>query len=120
MDFRAQASAIPQITRQYNVTYIGIDSTGVGTVFMKTLSFFPAAREFVYNPNVKNALVLKAYDIISHRRLEFDAGIPTSRSPLCPSAVQPPPAATGQPTKPAAQKKPATQIWPGQRCTAPV
>ncbi|MGM7107705.1 terminase family protein [Escherichia coli] len=27
-----------------------------------------------YNPNVKNALVLKAYDIISHRRLEFDAG----------------------------------------------
>lgn len=37
-------------------------------------SVFPAVREFVYNPNVKNALVLKAYDIISHRRLEFDAG----------------------------------------------
>ncbi|WP_446667589.1 phage terminase large subunit family protein, partial [Klebsiella pneumoniae] len=37
-------------------------------------AFFPAVREFVYNPNVKNALVLKAYDIISHRRLEFDAG----------------------------------------------
>jgi len=31
-------------------------------------------REFVYNPNVKKALVLKAYDIISHRLIEFDTG----------------------------------------------
>nr|WP_279305804.1 hypothetical protein [Proteus mirabilis] len=27
----------------------------------------------MYNPNVKNALVIKAYDVISHGRLEFDA-----------------------------------------------
>lgn len=75
MDFRAQAAAIEALTRQYNVTYIGIDSTGVGHgVYQNVKQFFPAAREFVYNPNVKNALVLKAYDIISHRRLEFDAG----------------------------------------------
>ncbi|MGL9632579.1 hypothetical protein Q7I59_22710, partial [Escherichia coli] len=58
-----------------NVTYIGIDSTGVGHgVYENVKAFFPAVRDFVYNPNVKNALVLKAYDIISHRRLEFDAG----------------------------------------------
>ncbi len=57
------------------MTYIGIDSTGVGHgVYENVKAFFPAVREFVYNPNVKNALVLKAYDIISHRRLEFDAG----------------------------------------------
>jgi uncharacterized protein YjcR len=75
MDFRAQAAAIEALTKQYNVTYIGIDSTGVGHgVYQNVKQFFPAAREFVYNPNVKNALVLKAYDIISHRRLEFDAG----------------------------------------------
>lgn len=75
MDFRAQADAIKQLTQQYNVTYIGIDSTGVGHgVYENVKAFFPAVREFVYNPNVKNALVLKAYDIISHRRLEFDAG----------------------------------------------
>jgi len=36
--------------------------------------FYPAVKEFVYNPNVKNALVLKAFDIISSGRLEFDAG----------------------------------------------
>lgn len=75
MDFRAQAEAIRQLTQQYNVTYIGIDSTGVGHgVYENVKGFFPAVREFVYNPNVKNALVLKAYDIISHRRIEFDAG----------------------------------------------
>lgn len=75
MDFRAQAAAIENLTRQYNVTYIGIDSTGVGHgVYEGVKAFFPAVREFVYNPNVKNALVLKAYDIISHHRLEFDAG----------------------------------------------
>ncbi|WP_064559062.1 terminase ATPase subunit family protein [Buttiauxella brennerae] len=75
MDFAAQANAIENLTKQYNVTYIGIDSTGVGHgVYQAVKKFFPATREFVYNPNVKNALVLKAYDIISHRRLEFDAG----------------------------------------------
>ncbi|MCX9038810.1 terminase ATPase subunit family protein [Citrobacter portucalensis] len=75
MDFRAQAEAIQKLTQQYNVTYIGIDSTGVGYgVYQNVKAFFPAAREFVYNPNVKNALVLKAHDIISNRRLEFDAG----------------------------------------------
>lgn len=75
LDFRAQSAAIENLTKQYNVTYIGIDSTGVGHgVYESVKGFFPTAREFVYNPNVKNALVLKAYDIISHRRLEFDAG----------------------------------------------
>lgn len=76
MDFRAQADAIKEITKRYNVTYIGIDSTGVGDGVYKTVKqFFPAAREFIYNPNVKNALVLKAWDIINARRLEFDAGL---------------------------------------------
>ena len=75
MDFRAQAESIRQLTEIYNVTYIGIDSTGIGHgVYENVKAFFPAAREFVYNPNVKNELVLKAYDVISHRRLEFDAG----------------------------------------------
>lgn len=76
MDFRAQAEAIRQLTLQFNVTYIGIDSTGVGHgVYENVKAFYPGVREFVYNPNVKNALVLKAYDIIASRRLEFDAGM---------------------------------------------
>ncbi len=75
MNFRAQSDAIKRLTEQYNVEYIGIDSTGVGHgVYQNVKEFFPSVREFVYNPSVKNALVLKAWDIINHRRLEFDAG----------------------------------------------
>ncbi len=75
MNFRAQSDAIKRLTEQYNVEYIGIDSTGVGHgVYQNVKEFFPSVREFVYNPAVKNALVLKAWDIINHRRLEFDAG----------------------------------------------
>ncbi|WP_241649697.1 terminase ATPase subunit family protein [Rosenbergiella collisarenosi] len=74
MDFKAQAESIRQLTLQYNVTYIGIDSTGVGLgVYENVKMFFPMVKEFVYNPTVKNALVLKAYDTISSGRLEFDA-----------------------------------------------
>ncbi|WP_337239069.1 terminase ATPase subunit family protein [Proteus faecis] len=74
MDFRAQADAIKQITERFYVEYMGIDTTGLGHgVYQNVIQFFPAAREFIYNPNVKNALVIKAYDVISHGRLEFDA-----------------------------------------------
>ena len=74
MDFRAQADAIKKITERFYVEYMGIDTTGIGTgVYQNVVQFFPAAREFIYNPTVKNALVIKAYDVISHGRLEFDA-----------------------------------------------
>ncbi len=74
MDFRAQADAIKKITERFYVEYMGIDTTGLGHgVYQNVIQFFPAAREFIYNLNVKNALVIKAYDVISHGRLEFDA-----------------------------------------------
>lgn len=73
-DFEAQAKSIKEITERYNVTYIGIDSTGVGAgVYQNVKKFFPAVREFVYSPEVKNRLVLKALNIISKGRLEYDA-----------------------------------------------
>ena len=73
-DFAAQAESIKQICDRYNVTYIGIDSTGTGAgVYQLVKQFFPAAKEFIYNPDVKNRLVLKALDVITHGRLEYDA-----------------------------------------------
>ena len=75
MDFRAQAEAIKQLTERYNVEYIGVDSTGIGHgVYKSVQEFFPQVREFIYNPAIKNALVLKAWDVINSGRLEFDAG----------------------------------------------
>ena len=75
MDFEEQAARIKKVCDCYNVTYIGIDTTGIGQgVYQLVKQFFPAARSFNYSPEVKVRLVLKAKDVISKGRLEFDAG----------------------------------------------
>ncbi len=75
LDFAAQAEAIRKITERFNVTYIGIDSTGLGQgVLQLVRQFYPGVREFNYSVEVKTRLVLKAKDVISKGRLQFDAG----------------------------------------------
>lgn len=75
MDFAAQAERIKKVTECYNVTYIGIDMTGLGQgVYQLVKDFFPAVTGFQYSPDVKTRLVLKAMDVIGKGRLEFDAG----------------------------------------------
>jgi len=75
MDFQEQADRIEKVTKAYNVTYIGIDTTGIGQgVYQIVKQFFPAARSFNYSPEVKVRLVLKTKDVISKGRFEFDAG----------------------------------------------
>lgn len=75
MDFAAQAETIRQVTQRYWVTYIGIDVTGMGSgVAQLVRQFFPGVKTFSYSPEVKTRLVLKAWDVISKGRLEFDAG----------------------------------------------
>ncbi|MGL5161232.1 MAG: terminase large subunit domain-containing protein, partial [Plesiomonas shigelloides] len=73
MDFRAQADAIRQITQRYNVTYIGIDSTGIGEgVLQLVRQFYPAVTDIQYNPSVKIRMVMKTQDVMNKGRLEFD------------------------------------------------
>ncbi|WP_286977317.1 terminase ATPase subunit family protein [Pseudomonas sp.] len=75
MDFASQAETIRLITQRYWVTYIGIDTTGMGSgVAQLVKQFFPNVKTFSYSPEVKTQLVLKAYDVIHKGRLEFDAG----------------------------------------------
>lgn len=75
MDFAAQAEFIRKCMQRYWVTYIGIDTTGMGTgVAQLVKQFFPAVTTFSYSPEVKTRLVLKAFDVINKERLEFDAG----------------------------------------------
>lgn len=75
MDFESQAEAIRKLTQIYNVTYIGIDVTGIGQgVFQLVQKFFPMAQAFHYSPEVKSSLVMKAYSVIAKERLKFDAG----------------------------------------------
>lgn len=75
MDFAAQAEAIRKMTERYNVTYIGIDATGLGEgVYQLVKQFYPAVVAFKYSIEVKQRLILKMQDVIRRQRLEFDAG----------------------------------------------
>ena len=73
-------------------------------------AFFPQVKEFVYNPNVNNGLVLKAYDTIANGRLAFDAShLDIAQSFL---SIRKATTASGnlRPMKPAAARNSATAI----------
>uniref|UniRef100_UPI00082C9075 terminase large subunit domain-containing protein n=1 Tax=Novosphingobium rosa TaxID=76978 RepID=UPI00082C9075 len=74
-DFAAQAEAIRAWTRKYRVTKIAIDTTGVGSAVLQIVrDWFPLVTAINYSPVVKGMMVLKAKNVISKRRLEFDTG----------------------------------------------
>ncbi|EKP0315418.1 terminase ATPase subunit family protein [Aeromonas veronii] len=76
MDFDAQARAIRAMCDRYNVTYIGIDTTGIGEgVYQLVKQFYPAVHSIQYNPSVKIQMVMKAQDVMNKGRLEFDSGM---------------------------------------------
>lgn len=73
-DFEAQAEYIRSITQQYNVTFMGIDTTGLGQgVYQNVIKFYPQARAYHYDLALKSRLVLKAKQVITKGRLEMDA-----------------------------------------------
>ena len=75
LDFAEQADYVRQLCSRYHVTYIGIDTGSVGAgVYQLVKQFFPAVEEISYSLDVKTHMVLKAKDVISSGRLEFDAG----------------------------------------------
>lgn len=75
VDFAGQAHAIRTMTARYNVEHIAIDASGLGSgVYELVRSFFPAAVALRYDIELKTKMVLKAHDVMSKGRLEFDAG----------------------------------------------
>lgn len=75
LDFEAQAKHIKDLCDQYNVTYMAIDTTGIGAgVYELVKKFYPAVVPLHYSPEVKSRLVLKALSVIGNGRLEWDAG----------------------------------------------
>ncbi len=75
MDFASQAQYIKKICAKYNVRYIGLDKSGMGTgVAQLVQEFFPNLTTFNYSVDVKTQLVMKGMDVINKGRLEFDAG----------------------------------------------
>lgn len=75
MDYEAQAGQIKSVCDRYNVTYIGIDATGIGSAVHQLVSKFrPDADAIRYDVATKTRMVLKALDLFTKRRVEFDAG----------------------------------------------
>ena len=75
MEFPEQAAAVREFYDKYNVTKIGIDTTGAGKAVHQLVSkWFPMAQAINYSVGVKTQMVLKAKNVISNNRLEFDAG----------------------------------------------
>ena len=75
MDFAKQAEEIRKVCDRYRVTYIELDTTGLGAgVYQLVKQFRPDAVGVQYSVEAKMRLVLKALDVIRNGRLEFDAG----------------------------------------------
>jgi hypothetical protein len=75
MDFQAQSDQIKTMLERYHVSYIGIDTTGVGQgVYQLVRHYYPAVEAIQYSVDRKVRLVLKALDVLNKGRLEFDAG----------------------------------------------
>ena len=73
--YAGQAEAIKEMAQRYRVTRIGIDTSGAGGAVLELVSaWFPMAEGYKYSLQSKTALVLKAKDVISAGRLEFDGG----------------------------------------------
>lgn len=78
VSFEFQAKQIEKLIHKYNVTFIGIDVTGIGYgvyELIKKIKRFPESRikPITYSTETKTELVLKAENVIKMKRLQYDA-----------------------------------------------
>lgn len=73
LSYKYQAEQIRKLTQKYNVSYIGIDTTGVGYGVYEMLQEFARrqATPILYHPDTKAELVLKVHDLVEHSRIEW-------------------------------------------------
>ena len=76
LNFSHHVSEIQKIYGRYNVTYIGVDTTGIGAgVFDSIQTLYPReATAIHYSVSSKSRLVLKMIDVVEGRRISWDAG----------------------------------------------
>ncbi|MGF1696563.1 terminase family protein [Vibrio kyushuensis] len=75
LNFQYQAKQIGEVFKRYNVSYLGVDVTGIGKgVFDLLKKQHPReAVDIHYSLENKNRLVMKMIDVIDDGRLQFDA-----------------------------------------------
>lgn len=74
-DFAEQDAFIKSVFAKYNVTYFGLDATGVGAgVYQLVAKWFPTVTKIEYSLEVKARMVMKAQNLFRTGRVEFDFG----------------------------------------------
>lgn len=74
LSFKWQAAQIRSLCEKYNVTYIGIDATGVGYGVYEEIKEWARriATPLIYNPESKTEMVLKVHDLVEQEQIEWD------------------------------------------------
>ncbi|UTM59224.1 terminase family protein [Photobacterium sp. CCB-ST2H9] len=75
LNFQHHVAEIEKVFERYNVTYLGVDTTGIGAGVwdLVTAKHPREAHAIHYSTENKNRLVLKMIDIVDADRLQFDA-----------------------------------------------
>ncbi|MFB1072317.1 terminase large subunit domain-containing protein [Vibrio diabolicus] len=75
LNFQYHVSEIEKVFKRYKVTYIGVDTTGIGRGVWDLISkkYPREAHAIHYSNENKNRLVMKMIDIVEAKRLQFDA-----------------------------------------------
>ncbi len=75
LNFQYQVAQIVSVFDRYNVSYLGVDTTGIGAGVWDLISkkYPREAHAIHYSADNKNRLVMKMIDIIEGNRLQYDA-----------------------------------------------
>ncbi|MBV7598022.1 terminase large subunit domain-containing protein [Aeromonas sp. sia0103] len=74
LNFQYQAQEIERIAKRFNVTYLGVDVSGIGAGVVDLLQpvFKGVLRPIHYSVESKSAMVLKMIDVVEANRIEWD------------------------------------------------
>lgn len=74
LNFQYHVSEIEKVFQRYKVTYIGVDTTGIGGGVWDLISkkYPREAHAIHYSNENKNRLVMKMIDVVEAKRLQFD------------------------------------------------
>ncbi|EHH2490379.1 terminase [Vibrio parahaemolyticus] len=75
LNFQYHVAEIEKVFQRYKVTYIGVDTTGIGGGVWDLISkkYPREAHAIHYSNENKNRLVMKMIDVVEAKRLQFDA-----------------------------------------------
>lgn len=75
LNFKYQAARIKEYTQRYHITYIGVDTSGIGQGVFEMVQEFARCESvsIKYSVATKNKLVMKMIDTVENNRIRWDA-----------------------------------------------